>query len=84
MNNNPCRHKNLVLLTEPKGRVRCRHCHLTIKRAELGDRYCPECYETTGSKRYDFEPVEEPITDKIQYLCEDCNLLIQVTDSKTP
>ena len=78
MKMNPCRHKNLVLLSEPKGRIRCRHCHLTIKSDELDDRYCPECYETTGSKRYDFEEVPETTVRKIQYLCEDCNIVIQV------
>ncbi len=77
MNTAPCRHKNLVLVSEPKDRIRCRHCHLTIKRDELGDRYCPECYDTTGSKRYDFEPVAEPSVVSTQYLCEDCGLSIR-------
>ena len=69
---------NLVLLAEPKGRVRCRHCHLTIQSDELGKRYCPECYEATGSKRYDFEPVPEPEIAVVRYRCEDCGLVIEV------
>jgi len=73
---NACQHKNLVLLSESKDRLRCRHCHLTIKRAELTVRYCPECYETTGVKRHDFEEVTEPTLRKIQYRCEDCSILI--------
>ena len=78
MNRDQCQHKNLLLLSEPKDRVRCRHCHLTISRDELGDRYCPECYEATGSRRYDFEEVVEPEVSVVQYRCEDCGLLIQV------
>ena len=74
---NPCRHQNLVLLAAQTDRVRCRHCHLTIKSDQLGAGYCPECYETTGSKRYDFDKVAEPAVVKVQYQCEDCGLLIQ-------
>ncbi len=73
---NACQHKNLVLLVESKDRLRCRRCHLTIRGEELTVRYCPECYETTGAKRYDFEPVAEPAVRKIQYRCEDCSILI--------
>jgi len=78
MNAKPCRHKNLVLLSEREERLRCRHCHLTIKSDELGSQWCPECYETTGSKRYDFEKVAEPTAGKVQYRCEDCHVLIAV------
>ena len=78
MNSLRCRHKNLVLYVEPKDKLRCHHCHLTIKEADLRTRYCPECYEATGAKRFDFEPVEEPLSTKTQYLCEDCGALILV------
>lgn len=71
-----CKHQNLVFLAPPKDRIRCRHCHLTLKRDELTKRYCPECYEAEGIRRSDFEEVEEPKTDKVQYSCEDCGLLI--------
>ena len=27
-----------------------------------------------GFKRFDFEEVETPVTEKVQYRCEDCNL----------
>ena len=73
-----CTHKNLVLLSAPADRVRCLHCHLTIARDELPDRYCPECYETTGRKRFDFEPVADQPARQVQYRCEDCGLLIRV------
>lgn len=77
---NPCRHQNLVLLSPPKNRICCRHCHLTIKRDELSRRYCPECYEAEGVKRSDFEPVKEPKNAKVQYRCEDCGVLIPVNN----
>ena len=76
----PCKHRTLVLLAQPKNRIRCRHCHLTISRDELSQRYCPECYEAEGVKRTDFEEVAEPETPKVQYQCEDCGLLIPVRD----
>lgn len=69
-----CRHRNLVLVTPPKDRIRCRHCHLTLKRDELKNGYCPECYATTGVRRFDFEEVAATPSDKVQYRCEDCNI----------
>lgn len=72
-----CLHKNLVLITEPEGRVRCRHCHLTIQREELRG-YCPECYETSGRKRNDFEEVQAQAGGKVQYQCEDCGIRIPI------
>jgi len=47
-----------------------------MKSDELRARYCPECYETTGTKRGDFEKVPEAAVPKIQYRCEDCGILI--------
>ena len=75
---NSCKHRNLVLLSQPKDRIRCRHCHLTMKRDELSHHYCPECYEVEGVKRFDFEPVAEPEIEKVHYRCEDCGVLIPV------
>lgn len=69
-----CKHRNLVLLTPPKERLRCRHCHLTLTRAELKSRYCPECYEATGVKRFDFEEIVAAGSEPVYYRCEDCNL----------
>lgn len=78
MKNGSCKHKNLILLAQKKERVRCRHCHLTIDRDELRDRWCPECYEATGTKHRDFEKVVEPAVSQVHYACEDCGLSFQV------
>lgn len=71
---NECRHLNLILMTGEEARIRCRHCHLTIKRSELEHRWCPECYERTGRKHSDFDEVADQET--AQYRCEDCGALI--------
>ena len=52
-----CMHRQLVLVRETSTRLRCRHCPLTIKAVDLPGRYCPECLETTHTKRYDFDEV---------------------------
>ncbi len=71
-----CKHTSLVLLTGQKNRVRCHHCHLTIEKNELDDSYCPECFDTRGEKRYDFEVVEESGTEGANYRCEECGVII--------
>lgn len=71
-----CKHTCLVLLPKPSARVQCRHCHLTIKLDDLSGQYCPECYETSGKRQYDFEAVEESPSESTQYRCEDCGVLI--------
>ncbi|MCG8336906.1 MAG: hypothetical protein MJE63_20560 [Proteobacteria bacterium] len=71
-----CLHKNLVLIKESSDKLRCIHCHLTITPDELNDSYCPECYEESGRKRYDFEQIEAAEQDSSQYRCEDCGALI--------
>ncbi|MGD9210043.1 MAG: hypothetical protein PVI90_04675 [Desulfobacteraceae bacterium] len=70
-----CKHQNLVLLPPTIKRLRCRECHLTIKAEELTDRYCPECYESSGKRNYDFEPIESE--ESTRYRCEDCHLVIE-------
>ena len=47
-----CPHRQLVLVRETHARLWCRHCHLTLTAADLTGRYCPECFETTHTKRY--------------------------------
>ena len=74
-----CPHKNLVLIKEPANKLRCKTCHLTITADELGDSYCPECYESTGKKRLDFEKVAAPSSDISKYRCEDCGVMIETT-----
>ncbi len=72
-----CNHNKLVLLPEKKNRMRCRRCYLIIKADELGKGYCPECYETDGSKLYDFEEMAEADTGIARYRCEACGLIIE-------
>jgi NAD-dependent dihydropyrimidine dehydrogenase PreA subunit len=76
-----CTHTNLVLLSKTNDRVRCHHCHLTIGADELRNGYCPECYEVSGQKRYDFEEVHEPSDRDTCYQCEDCGAMIPATRS---
>ena len=71
-----CPHKNLVLIKERSDKVRCKTCHLTITSEELGENYCPECYEATGKRRYDFEKVALNPSAVSQYRCEDCGITI--------
>ena len=73
---NTCSHHHLLLLPKKSHRLRCQHCHLTINANELNNRYCPECFEVSGKKKYDFQEVEESKTETIQYRCEDCGMLI--------
>lgn len=74
----PCNHLQLVLLVEAHDRVRCRHCHLTIKASDLTSRYCPECFEATRTKRYDFEEVVSVASGIVRYRCETCGEIIEV------
>ena len=72
-----CSHNQIRLLPKKKNRLRCRHCHLTIKAEELGNNYCPECFETYRKKRYDFEEMEEEDRGTVRYVCEECNIIIE-------
>jgi len=72
-----CPHHQLVLVREPHVRLRCRHCHLTLTAAELPGRYCPECFETTHTKRYEFEEVRPADAGRVSYRCEVCGCLIE-------
>jgi rubrerythrin len=72
-----CSHKKLALLPEQKNRLRCRHCHLTIKADDIGDSYCPECFEIKGKKQYDFEELKEEKTGTTIYRCEGCGITVE-------
>jgi rubrerythrin len=72
-----CKHRKLVLLPEKKHKLRCKHCHLSIDTEELGDSYCPECFETKGRKLYDFQEIVSESKETIQYRCEECGILIE-------
>ncbi len=72
-----CGHTKLTILRKvADARVRCQRCHLSITAAELGTSHCPECYETSGAKRYDFEPVAPAAEGPSRLRCEDCGLMI--------
>lgn len=70
-----CPHANIILVPKDTGRLRCRHCHLTLKEEELSNGYCPECLAVSGHKRADFEKIESK-EDIVQYRCEECGALL--------
>ena len=72
-----CPHRQLVLVRDTHARLRCRHCHLTIKAADLSAHYCPECFETTHTKRYDFDEVVPVDSGIVYYRCEMCGGMIE-------
>ena len=73
-----CIHANLELLPERKETLRCRHCHLTIAADEIGeDGYCPECFDSSGVRRTDFEKIAHDIGKIARYRCEDCGAIIE-------
>ena len=69
-----CKHSTLELIPERKSTVRCKHCHLTMSADELGDGYCPECFDSTGAKHFEFESLAN--TNVVRYRCEECGVII--------
>ena len=74
-----CKHSALELIPERKSTVRCKRCHLTMSADELGEGYCPECFEGTGTKQYDFESVTTPGNSGARYRCEECGVIINAS-----
>ena len=72
-----CKHSVIALLPEKKNLLRCRNCHLTIKADDLGTGYCPECFEVSGRKQYDFEEVAVEEKGPARYRCEECGVIIE-------
>jgi len=72
-----CKHTTLELLPERKKRVRCRQCHLTMDGEELGDGYCPECFETSGKRQYEFEEMETEGRGVARYRCQECDAIVE-------
>ena len=68
-----CRHLSLVLVRAEVKR-RCQRCQLVLSAEELGDSFCPECYEEKGQRNYAFENVKDTREGKALYLCEDCGV----------
>ena len=71
-----CAHTTLELLPERKTTLRCLYCHLTLSTEELGGGFCPECFDASGSKRYEFERIEASEAAEARYRCEGCGLII--------
>ena len=44
---------------------------------ELGDGYCPECFDASGNKRYEFDELETVETGVARYRCEECGAIIK-------
>ena len=72
-----CRHQNLTLLTVNTDKLRCRRCHLTISKSDIGSGHCPECYEARGVRHSDFEAIIAENQKKTRYRCEDCGIFIE-------
>jgi Zn finger protein HypA/HybF involved in hydrogenase expression len=71
-----CKHSTLELIPERKSTVRCKRCHLTMAADDLGDGYCPECFDSSGVKYYDFESVSASTSNVVRYRCEECGAII--------
>jgi phage FluMu protein Com len=74
-----CHHTSLELLPVRKRTLRCRHCHLTLDSEELGDSYCPECFDRSGKRRYEFDEVETVDADIATYRCEECGAVVKMS-----
>ena len=72
-----CSHKTLILLAEKGEKLRCTKCHLVLSADELKGGFCPECYEVSGVKCRDFEPVVSREDEVTRYRCEDCGIMIE-------
>jgi hypothetical protein len=72
----PCPHSTLELMPVRTRSLRCRRCHLTLDAQELGDSHCPECFETSGRRYYEFEEMEMPAAGAT-YRCEDCGIIVK-------
>ena len=72
-----CPHTHIMLLSQTvEDRLRCRHCHLTIRADELAGGCCPECLAESGHRRSDFETVASEEKDAVRYRCEDCGSML--------
>ena len=71
-----CPHTEIVLLPEAVKKRRCRHCHLTLSAEELADGHCPECFDMSGVRRYDFDDVVQDDAGIPRYRCEACGAML--------
>ena len=42
----------------------------------MGDGYCPECYDRSGERRYEFDALEALDDGAAKYRCEECGAII--------
>jgi predicted RNA-binding Zn-ribbon protein involved in translation (DUF1610 family) len=73
----PCSHTTLELVHSRKRTVRCRRCHLTLDAEELLDGHCPECFERSGRRNYEFEEIAVQDDKAARYRCEECGVIIE-------
>jgi hypothetical protein len=72
-----CRHTALELLPARKRTLRCRNCHLTIAADELADSCCPECFDRSGKRHYEFDQLEIAGDSEATYRCEECGAIVK-------
>jgi hypothetical protein len=72
-----CQHTTLELLPSRKRTLRCRHCHLTLDAEELGDNACPECFERSGKRHYEFDELAASSDGAAVYRCEQCGVIVK-------
>lgn len=79
-----CRHPHILIVKDVSQRLRCRHCHLTLKPDELVHGYCPECYEADGKKHDDFEEIPASSQDNNPiYRCEQCGVELKPSNLRS-
>ena len=72
-----CTHTTLELLPSRKRTKRCRLCHLTLDAEELGNGHCPECFERSGKRHFEFEELETTGAGAATYRCEECGVIVK-------
>jgi hypothetical protein len=50
---------------------------LTLDAEELGDSPCPECFESSGKRNYEFEEIESAPGGAATYRCEECGVIVK-------
>jgi hypothetical protein len=50
---------------------------LTIAGEDLKEGFCPECFDSSGVKRYDFEELAVADSRIARYRCEDCGVIVR-------
>jgi len=72
-----CTHTTLELLPSRKRTLRCRRCYLTLDVEELGGSHCPECFERSGKRHFEFEELDTNSDGAATYRCEGCGVIVK-------